>query len=41
MRGVSDWDANRAPPLAARAAGALSLLFWLAVIACGRLLAYT
>jgi hypothetical protein len=41
MRGVMDWDVNRAPPGAARAAGALSLVFWLAVIACGRLLAYT
>ncbi len=41
MRGVADWDFNRPPPRAARAAAALSLLFWLAVIACGRLLAYT
>jgi hypothetical protein len=41
MRGVSDWDVNRAPPPAARVAGAVSLVFWLAVIACGRLLAYT
>jgi hypothetical protein len=40
MRGASDWDVNRTPPRAARVAGALSLLFWLAVIACGRLLAY-
>lgn len=41
MRSVSDWDAHRPPPRAARGAAALSLLFWLAVIACGRLLAYT
>ena len=41
MRGVAEWDAHRAPPGAARLAGALSLAFWLAVIACGRLLAYT
>lgn len=41
MRGASDWDVNRAPPRAARVAGALSLLLWVAVIACGRLLAYT
>ena len=41
MRTASDWDVNRAPPRAARVAGALSLAFWLAVIACGRLLAYT
>jgi len=41
MRGAADWDVNRAPPGAARLAGAISLLLWLAVIACGRLLAYT
>lgn len=41
MRGVSDWDAHRAPPRAARLAAGLSLLLWLSVIACGRLLAYT
>jgi hypothetical protein len=41
MRTASDWDVNRAPPRAARVAAALSLLAWVAVIACGRLLAYT
>jgi len=41
MRGASDWDVNRAPPRAARVAAALSLLAWVSVIACGRLLAYT
>jgi hypothetical protein len=41
MRSASDWDVNRAPPRAARVAAALSLLAWVAVIACGRLLAYT
>jgi len=41
MRGASDWDVNRAPPRAARVAAALSLLAWISVIACGRLLAYT
>jgi hypothetical protein len=40
-RGASDWDVNRAPPVAARLAAALSLLLWASVIACGRLLAYT
>lgn len=40
-RGASDWDVNRTPPLAARLAAALSLLLWVSVIACGRLLAYT
>jgi hypothetical protein len=28
------------PPLAARACAALSLLLWISVVACGRLLAY-
>ncbi|MDH4095877.1 MAG: hypothetical protein OEV81_13965 [Betaproteobacteria bacterium] len=41
FRGASDWDVNRAPPFAARLAAALSLALWVAVIACGRLLAYT
>lgn len=41
FRGASDWDVNRAPPAAARIAAALSLLLWVSVIACGRLLAYT
>src|SRR5512134_2200018 len=41
MRTAADWDVNRAPPRAARVAAALSLLFWVSVIACGRLLAYT
>jgi hypothetical protein len=40
-RGASDWDVNRTPPVAARLAAALSLLLWVSVIACGRLLAYT
>jgi uncharacterized protein DUF6644 len=41
FRGAADWDVNRAPPAAARIAAGLSLLLWLSVIACGRLLAYT
>ena len=41
FRGAADWDLHRAPPAAARIAAALSLLLWLSVIACGRLLAYT
>jgi hypothetical protein len=31
---------NAAPPPSVRAFGAASLLIWIAVIACGRLLAY-
>ena len=41
FRGAAQWDVEAMPPLAARLAAALSLLLWLSVIACGRLLAYT
>jgi hypothetical protein len=41
FRDNAGWDANAATPTAARVAAALSLLFWISVIACGRLLAYT
>ena len=40
FRGAANWDVSVMPPLAARAAGAVSLLVWISVIACGRLLAY-
>ena len=40
FRSAGNWDVDVLPPLAARAAGAFSLLFWISVIACGRLLAY-
>lgn len=40
FRGVASWDRDAAPPAAARAAAAVSLAAWSAVIACGRLLAY-
>jgi len=40
FRGAQAWDVDVMPPMAARAAGAVSLALWLAVIACGRLLAY-
>jgi hypothetical protein len=39
-RGAAQWDVDVMPPGTARAAAALSLLLWVAVIACGRLLAY-
>jgi hypothetical protein len=41
FRGAAGWDVDAMPPLAARASAALSLLLWVSVIACGRLLAYT
>lgn len=40
-RGVEKWDSGQAAPASARAHAALSMLLWLSVIACGRLLAYT
>jgi hypothetical protein len=39
-RSAGKWDIDVLPPVAARAAGVFSLLFWISVIACGRLLAY-
>ena len=39
-RSAAAWDVGVMPPLAARAAAAGSLLGWISVIACGRLLAY-
>lgn len=38
---VKDWDTDVPAPLAAKASVAASIVLWLAVIACGRLLAYT
>jgi len=40
-RGVEIWGAAARPPTAARVAGALSLLFWIGVIACGRWVGYS
>ena len=40
LRGAALWDIDATPPLAARAAAAASLAFWLSVVVCGRLLAY-
>ena len=40
FRSVARWDRHAPAPLAARVAAALSVLFWIGVIACGRLLAY-
>jgi hypothetical protein len=39
MRGAAAWDTGVRPPLAARAAAAASLAFWVSVVVCGRLLA--
>lgn len=40
FRSAANWDVNVMPPLAARLSAAASLLLWITVIACGRLLAY-
>jgi hypothetical protein len=44
LRTADVWDSEEMrklpPPLSVRAAGGLSLLLWVSVIACGRLLAY-
>jgi hypothetical protein len=35
------WDVGGVPPVVVRVAGGVSIVLWLCVIACGRLLAYT
>ncbi len=40
FRGAGEWDVDVMPPAAARIAAGVSLLLWISVIACGRLLAY-
>jgi hypothetical protein len=37
---VGAWDVDARAPLSARASVALSIVIWIAIIACGRLLAY-
>lgn len=40
FRTVRDWDARASPPVPAKAAALVSLVLWVGVITCGRLLAY-
>jgi hypothetical protein len=40
-RRVANWDTAPAAPLAGRIAGALSLLLWIAVVFCARLIGFT
>ena len=40
FRSVAQWDSGMATPVAARIHAALSLVIWMGVITCGRLLAY-
>ncbi len=39
--GVKAWDHNAAAPRAAKVAASLSLVFWIAVVACGRMVSFT
>ncbi len=41
MRAAGPWDVEVMPPSRVRVAAAASIVLWTAVIACGRLLAYT
>lgn len=40
-RGVAQWDAGASIPPAAKIAGGLSLLFWVVVVFCGRVIGFT
>jgi hypothetical protein len=40
-RGIAAWDSDPVPPFPVRMAGLLSIVLWAAVIASGRLMAYT
>ncbi len=38
---LPQWEKEPSPPLRARLAGALSILLWIAVVACGRWIGFT
>jgi hypothetical protein len=40
-RTITQWDTGALPPTSVRFQAALSIVVWIAVVACGRLLAYT
>ena len=40
FRGVAAWDSGVTAPVAAKIHALVSLMIWLGVLACGRLLAY-
>lgn len=40
-RDMPQWEKQARPPLAARLAGGLSILLWIAVVACGRWIGFT
>lgn len=39
-RSVGEWDQARVPPFPAKLAGAVSLIVWAGVVACGRMIKY-
>jgi|SRR5580658_926809 hypothetical protein len=41
FRSIGDWDGAATPPRAARLAGGLSLILWIAIVACGRTIGFT
>ena len=41
VRGVPEWNLKPTPPAAARLAGGLSIVCWILVVACGRLVGFT
>jgi hypothetical protein len=41
MRGISLWDKDAAVPPAAKAAGIISMLIWVTIVACGRWIGFT
>jgi hypothetical protein len=41
LRDVARWDTAQRTPPAAKAAGAVSLLLWVAVVTCGRWIGFT
>jgi hypothetical protein len=40
-RDMRQWEKDASPPLRARLAGAVSILLWIAVVACGRMIGFT
>jgi hypothetical protein len=40
-RNMAQWETKARPPLSARLAGGLSILLWIAVVACGRWIGFT
>jgi len=41
FRNVASWDREKRTPLGARLAGGISIVFWICVVACGRLIGFT